>query len=136
MSRILTTLLIATISILIAQCNLFLKKPDEKKSTGTVTYLPNIPSNCTTTTGIKQKIVKKVTSEAELRKHYGLTFKVRFNDQVSPTLYGALYYQDKNQNLYCMALPDGRFAVFHDSQISENRKNIIQEVCYPLSDCS
>ncbi|MBW7858084.1 MAG: hypothetical protein H3C43_07325 [Leptonema sp. (in: Bacteria)] len=134
MSRILTTLLIITMTILVSNCNLLETK--KTPSTGAVTYVNSIPNNCTTTTGIKQKVVKKVTSESELRQHYGLTFKVRFNDQVSPTLYGALYYQDNKQNLYCMALPDGRFATFHDSQISENKKNIIQEVCYPLSDCS
>lgn len=103
---------------------------------GVVRYHTDIPTDCRTTSGIKQPVVRRVSSEAELRKHYGLTFKVHFNDGVSPTLYGTLYYQNKDRNLYCMALPDGRFASFEDSQVSEHRRNVMQEICFPIQDCS
>ena len=99
-----------------------------------VTFYNTIPPLCNTVRGLKQKKIIPVHNEKQLRKHYGLTFRIRFNDKVSPTLYGALYYQDDANNLYCMALPNGRFALFRDSKIGR-RKNIIQEVCYPIQEC-
>lgn len=86
--------------------------------------------------GLKQTVVKRVTSEEELVKHYGITFRVRFQDRVSPDLYGALYYQNQTENKYCMALPDGRFAIFADRQLAENTMNVSQEVCYPIMRCN
>lgn len=108
-------------------------RPDPAR--GVVRYHTDIPADCPTTSGIKQSVVRRVSSEGELRKHYGLTFKVHFNDGVSPTLYGTLYYQNRDRNLYCMALPDGRFASFEDSQVSEHRRNVMQEICFPIQDC-
>ena len=102
---------------------------------GAVTFYDNIPPPCQTVRGLKQKKVIQVYSEEQLRKHYGLSFRVRFNDGVSPQLYGVLYYQNKKQNLYCMALPDGRFAMFRDSRIDRHRTNMIQELCYPIQEC-
>ncbi len=99
-------------------------------------FYDTIPPHCNTTAGLKQKVVRPVYSERELIQHYGLSFRVYFNDNVSPYLYGALYYQNRKQNLYCMALTDGRFAVFSDSQIDEHKRNMIHEVCYPFKDCS
>ena len=78
--------------------------------------------------------MRPVFSEQELIKHYGISFLIRFRDQASPQLYGALYYLDQEQNLYCMALPDGRFAVFSNSRIG-GKDNIIQEICHPLKKC-
>jgi len=101
---------------------------------GAVEFFNSIPEGCTATKGIKQQSVARVTSEQALRSHYGLTFQVRFNDGVTAPLYGSLYYQSASENKYCMALPDGRFAVFQDSKVGE-KPNVMQEVCYPLQDC-
>jgi len=106
-----------------------------KPSTGVVSFQKSIPSQCSTGIGLKQKVVRQVFSEKALIDHYGLTMLVRFNDKISPELYGTLYYQNPAENRYCMALPDGRFAMFSDSQIDTNKRNVIQEVCYPFSDC-
>lgn len=108
--------------------------PTEKK--GVVSYYNSIPPVCSETKGIKQKTVKKVNSTSALESHYKITMLVRFQDKVSPSLYGTLYYQDRASNLYCMALPDGRFASFSNSQIDQNRKNMIQEICYPIQKCA
>ena len=102
---------------------------------GVVRIYSDIPRSCRTTRGLKQQVVKKVTSEEEMRKHYGLTFLVHFNDNVSPPLYGVLYHQNKKKNKFCMALPNGEFAVFKDRQIDEHKRNIVHEVCYPLREC-
>ena len=115
------------------QCGMI--RPSEGRS-GVVQFTKEIPAECNTTTGLKQKVVRAVYSERELVQHYGLSFQVHFNDKKSPDLYGALYYQNRDTNLYCMALPDGRFAVFQDSHIDEHKRNVIHEVCYPLKDCS
>ena len=101
-----------------------------------VTYYNDVPQNCSEIKGLKQTVVRRVTSEKELIRHYGMTFRVRFQDKVTPELYGALYYQDAKENKYCMALPDGRFAVFHDSQLAEHTMNAAQEVCYPIMACN
>ncbi len=101
---------------------------------GAVRYYSGIPSQCSTTRGLKQREVIRAQSEAQLREHYGLTFLITFNDGVSPPVYGSLYYNSPEQNLYCMALPDGRFAVFSDSEVGA-RRNMMQEVCYPIKDC-
>ncbi len=103
---------------------------------GVVTYFNDVPAECPTGKGLKQTVVKRVTSEKDMIRHYGMTFRVRFQDKVTPELYGALYYQDKGENMYCMALPDGRFATFRDSQVGEHQMNIAQEVCYPLQACN
>lgn len=102
---------------------------------GAVTFHNDIPPDCAVVQGLKQTVVKRVTSEQDLIKHYGITFRVRFQDQVSPELYGALYYQNLTENKYCMALPDGRFAVFGDKKLAENSMNVSQEVCYPILKC-
>jgi tRNA U34 5-methylaminomethyl-2-thiouridine-forming methyltransferase MnmC len=70
----------------------------------------------------------------QLQKHYRLTFHVWFQDGISPELYGTLYYQNRRENKYCMALPDGNFAVFADSRVGR-KPNISHEVCYPIKDC-
>ena len=132
-SRFFLPVLPITAFLFISGCSLFTRIP---ASTGVVQFYDDIPAECATTSGVKQSVVRRVTSESDLRKHYGLTFKVHFNDNVSPTLYGTLYYQSGERNLYCMALPDGRFATFQDSQISQNRRNVVQEVCYPIQDCT
>lgn len=102
---------------------------------GVVSFFSSVPAGCTEANAIKQKKVKSVSSQSELESHYKITMLVRFQDNVSPSLYGTLYYQNREKNLYCMALPDGRFAAFSDSQVSANRKNMIQEVCYPIQKC-
>ena len=102
---------------------------------GAVTFYNDVPAQCAVVQGLKQNVVKRVHSEQELIKHYGITFRVRFQDRVSPELYGALYYQNPSENKYCMALPDGRFAVFADKQLGENTMNVSQEVCYPILKC-
>ena len=117
----------------ISSCSIFVKKP---KMQGAVQFYSEIPEQCGTARGIRQKTIEKITSENQMRSHYGLTFLVRFNDGISPVLYGVLYYQNSSENKYCMAVNDGTFAVFSDSQIDEHRKNIIHEICYPLNDCS
>lgn len=121
------------LSSVLSHCGMI--RPPENRS-GVVRFTKEIPTECNTTTGLKQKVVRAVYSERELIQHYGLSFQVHFNDKKSPDLYGALYYQNRDTNLYCMALPDGRFAIFMDSQIDEHRRNVIHEVCYPLKDCS
>ncbi|MBI41142.1 MAG: hypothetical protein CMF59_16215 [Leptospiraceae bacterium] len=108
-------------------------EPDDVS--GAVSYYDGIPQQCNEVRGLKQKIVKAGDSEQELIDHYGITFLVRFQDKESPALYGTLYYQNPRKNLYCMALTDGRFASFSDSQIDANRRNFIQEVCHPLKKC-
>ncbi len=105
------------------------------KKIGVVYFHDTVPAQCKVTRGIKQKKVIPVYSENELRKHYDLTFQIRFNDEKSPRLYGSLYYQDREKNLYCLALPNGRFATFSDSKIDIYRHNIIQELCYPIQEC-
>ncbi len=104
------------------------------KQQGVIYFHDNIPSICNTSHGLKQKKIIPVYSEKQLRDHYGLTFEIRFRDHKSPRLYGALYYQDPKKNLYCMALPNGRFASFSDSKIG-NGRNLIQELCYPIKEC-
>lgn len=101
---------------------------------GAVRYYSNIPSQCSVTRGLRQKEVARVTSEQQMRDHYGLTFLITFNDGKSPALYGAMYYQSQEENRYCVALPDGRFAVVEDSLIG-SRRNMMQEVCFPIKDC-
>jgi hypothetical protein len=103
--------------------------------TGVIKYYSHVPASCNTTRGLKQSLVKQVKSEKELRAHYGLTFRVWFNDRATESLYGSLYYQNAEQNKYCMALPDGRFAVFGDKPVGPHKKNIAHEVCYPIKDC-
>ena len=105
-----------------------------RKTQGAVTFYGDIPDQCNQTRGLKQKVVIRATSEDELRSHYGLTFLVRFQDGVSPPVYGTLYYQNEDLNRYCMATPDGRFAVFANSQVN-GYDNIVQEVCYPIKEC-
>ena len=104
------------------------------KKTGVVNFHDEIPLICDEGRGLKQKKVIAVHSENQMREHYGLTFKIRFQDGVSPRLYGALYYQNPKKNLYCMSLPNGRFASFSDSKIGRLR-NIVQELCYPIQEC-
>ena len=111
-------------------CLSFIFRP----SRGVVTSYSGIPSSCTTTLGLKQKVVKQAQSEDELIRHYGLTFLVRFQDGESPALYGTVYHQDPDANKYCMALPDGRFATYTQSKIGV-KDNMYQEICYPLRDC-
>ncbi len=108
----------------------------KKNPTGpsVVHFHKEIPKFCSTTMGLKQKKVIPVFSEKEMQEHYGITFLVRFNDDNSDSLYGVLYYQNQRKNIYCMALPNGTFASFSDSSIGQ-RKNIIQEICYPLHEC-
>lgn len=105
------------------------------RTVGAVQFFAAVPAVCPATRGIKQKTVRRVTTEQELRDHYGLTFAVRFNDGVSPTLYGSIYYQNRAENRYCMALVNGSFAVFADRKIGVKR-NVIQEVCYPIQPCT
>lgn len=105
------------------------------KKYGVVRLYNDIPGSCNSTRGIKQKVVKKVFSEEEMRQHYGLTFLVYFNDRKSPPLYGVLYYQNRKENKYCMAMPDGKFAVFKDRAVDQYKRNIVHEVCYPLREC-
>ena len=107
--------------------------PDDVE--GAVSFFDSVPEQCNEIRGLKQSRVASADSEQELIDHYGITFLVRFQDKESPTLYGTLYYQNPRENLYCMALTDGRFASFGDKQISQNRRNFIQEVCYPLQNC-
>ena len=104
------------------------------KQKGVVRFYNSIPENCTTVKGLKQKQVIPVYTEKQLRNHYNITFLIRFNDNESPSLYGTLYHQDQEKNLYCMALLRGKFAVFSDSPIGK-RRNMIQEVCYPIREC-
>ncbi|MCR9144153.1 MAG: hypothetical protein NXI24_18035 [bacterium] len=105
-----------------------------RETRGAVTFYNDIPDQCNTTRGLKQKTVIRATSESQLRSHYGLTFLVRFQDGVSPPVYGTLYYQNEDLNRYCMATPGGRFAVFANSRVN-GVDNIVQEVCYPIKDC-
>lgn len=107
------------------------------KKQGVVLFHDEIPIFCNRGRGLKQKKIIPVYSEKELRQHYGLSFQIRFNDGLSPRLYGALYYQNRKKNLYCMALPNGRFASFSDSKVKHRRnaQNVIQELCYPLQEC-
>lgn len=124
--------LLATLWTTLSGCMLF--GPQRQ---GAVRFYGDIPSSCDTVRGLRQQVIKQVHSEEEMRKHYGLTFRVYFQDNESPeSLYGVLYYQDPEANKYCMALPDGRFAVFSDRQFAENRRNVSHEVCFPIKDCS
>ena len=104
------------------------------KRKGVVHFHDQVPPFCNKGRGLKQKKIIPVHSEKELRQHYGLTFQIRFNDGISPRLYGALYYQNVKKNLYCLALPNGRFASFSDSKVGR-RRNVIQELCHPLQEC-
>ncbi len=104
------------------------------RSVGTVTFFKDIPASCNTTRGLTQKKVQAGRSHRELEKHYGLTFHIWFQDGISPELFGTMYYQNRTENKYCMALPDGSFAVFSDSRVGE-RPNLSHEVCYPIKDC-
>ncbi len=116
--------------LLSASCSTFFGR----KTQGAVTFYSDIPGQCNTTRGLKQKTVIRATSEQQLRSHYGLTFLVRFQDGVSPPIYGTLYYQNEDLNRYCMATPDGQFAVFANSKVN-GFDNIVQEVCFPIKDC-
>ena len=129
-SRLFFTLALVTVLIGAAACSSFFGR----KTQGAVTYYNDIPELCNTTRGLKQKTVIRASSEDQLRAHYGLTFLIRFQDGVSPPVYGTLYYQNQDLNRYCMATPDGRFAVFANSQVN-GTDNIVQEVCDPLKDC-
>ena len=108
-----------------------LRYPRQK---GVVRFYRSIPEHCKTVKGLKQKKIIPIYTEKQLRDHYKITFLIRFNDNKSPTLYGALYHQDQEKNLYCMALLKGKFAVFSDSPIGR-RRNVIQEVCAPIREC-
>lgn len=130
MTRLFLIPLIAT--ILSFSCS---PSPDRVGNSGVVRYYDSIPSECNEIRGLRQKELKQVKTEQELRNHYGMTFHVWFNDGITEELYGALYYQNREENLYCMALPDGSFAVFEDSQITNFRKNVAHEICYPLREC-
>ena len=110
-------------------------KTKKKKGPSVVTISNQIPKVCNTSLGLKQKIIKAVYNEKEMREHYGITFLVRFNDEYSEDLYGVLYYQNEKKNLFCMALADGKFAIFSNSKIG-NGNNIIQEICYPIKECN
>lgn len=111
------------------------ESPDRVGPSGVVEYYNHVPSSCDTVRGLRQKELIPVHSEKRLREHYGMTFHVWFNDGVTEELYGTLYYQNEKENLYCMALPDGNFAVFHDRMVDRHKKNIAHEICYPLREC-
>lgn len=135
------TLILIPVLLFSAACQRGVKQPPTPdysrvpvKTVGAVAYFAEIPARCNTVRGIKQKVIRRVRSEQELRDHYGLTFLVRFNDGVSPPLYGSMYYQNRDENRYCMALVDGGFAVFSDRKVGIKR-NVIQEVCYPIQVC-
>lgn len=115
-------------------CSLIFKK-EVSYQFGVVEIYDYIPKQCKETKGLKQKKVILAKSEEELINHYGITFLVYFNDQVSPILYGSLYYFDPDNNLYCMSLPNEKIAVFRDKKIDQYRNNIIQEICYPIRPC-
>ncbi len=102
---------------------------------GVVDIYDFIPEFCKESLGLKQKKVILAKSENELKEHYGITFLVSFNDHISPILYGTLYYIDSDKNLYCMALPNEKIAVFKDSKVDMYRNNIKQEICYPIKIC-
>ncbi|MFN3604951.1 MAG: hypothetical protein ACK4UJ_09605 [Leptonema sp. (in: bacteria)] len=102
---------------------------------GAVEIYEHIPERCKHTKGLKQKKVILAKTEKELIEHYGITFLIYFNDGVSPILYGTLYHFDPENNLYCLALPNGKIALFRDKQIDFYRNNIIQEICYPIKPC-
>lgn len=125
----LSTLIALLISVAILRCS----ATGERRSA--VRFYDNIPPECASTRGIKQNTVLRVTSEEDLRRHYGITFRVFFNDGISPEIYGTLYYQNRDENRYCVAMPDGRFAIFADSRIGEHRRNVVHEVCYPIHEC-
>lgn len=111
---------------------------EEKKvlyTFGVVEIYDFIPKFCNKTQGIKQKQVILAKSEKQLIEHYGITFLVSFNDQISPILYGTLYYIDPEKNLYCMALPNEKIAVFKDRKLDAYRNNVMQEICYPIKLC-
>jgi len=101
---------------------------------GSVQLSRNTLPGCGFANGLAQKEIRRVHSDAELIAHYGLSFWIRFRDSISPSLYGALYYQNPTSNLYCMALPNGYFASFVDQKV-DRRSNIIQEVCHPIQHC-
>lgn len=113
-------------------CSLFQPRIEED---GAVTFHRSVPEFCNEVRGLNASEVRSARSEQALIDHYGMTFMVRFNDGISPQLYGTLYYQNRDENLYCMALPDGRFASFSDSRIDEFKTNVIQEICHPLNSC-
>ncbi|MCB1173796.1 MAG: hypothetical protein KDK39_09535 [Leptospiraceae bacterium] len=131
-SRILALLLLLVMGHGFAACtvlkNLF------SNQQGVVTFYNGIPDECPQSRGLKQKVIKSVHSEAELEAHYGLTFLIHFQDGVSPDLYGTLYHQNKAANIYCMALPDGRFARFGNSKVN-GKDNMVQEICKPIKHC-
>ncbi len=106
-----------------------------KKTLGTVDIYNYIPEFCNHSNVLKQKEVKLVKDEEELIEYYKITFLVSFRDELSPILYGTLYYIDPQSQIHCMALPNKKIAVFKN-QILKNQKDlVIQEICYPINQC-
>ena len=130
-SKVAVSVSIFTVS-LVSSCVTQIEKPPQDSI---VQFYTNVPETCSSVNVLKQKNLKRVSSEDELIKHYGLTFLVRFNDGKTRPIYGTLYYSSSEENKYCMVLPDGNFAVIKDKQIDQYRKNVIQEVCYPIQEC-
>lgn len=90
-----------------------------------------IPEECKEIKGINKSQVMVARNEQELIQFYGMTNLVYFKGETTPILYGSLYYLDFDNEIYCMALLHGYFAVIY------NKKNtMVQEICYPIKECS
>jgi len=103
------------------------------KEFGVVKIYSEIPEKCSTIKGLNKKKVILSYNEKELIQNYGMTNLVYFKDGISPILYGSFYYLDFDNDIYCMALLDGKIALIEKP--NKEKKNMIHQICYPLMKC-
>ncbi len=113
--------------LFLQSCNIFRRSKYIYES---IEIYNKIPEKCNVIKGINKKTVKIAYSEDDLIKFYGMTNLVYLKNEESPILYGSLYYFDFENEMYCMALANGYFAVIYNKN-----NNMIQEICYPINIC-
>ncbi len=114
-------------------CNYFLKEK-QKIQIGVVEITDDIPEVCNHVKGLKVDKVILADNEKELIQHYKITNLIYFKDELSPILYGSLYYMDFDNKIFCMALINKKIAIINNNLI-ENQDNMVQEICYPIKQC-
>ncbi len=115
--------------IFFLSCSFFTKKP---QTIGNIEIYEQIPSVCNSIKGLNKEKVVLSFSEMELIQHYGITNLVYFKDNSGPVLYGTLYYMDFDNDIYCMALMNGKIAVIKEPNLNSK---MFHQICYPLTKC-
>jgi hypothetical protein len=121
--------LLLGILLLLLSCLYFAKKTI---TIGNTEIYDQIPTICNKIKGLNKEKVVLSFSEKELIQNYGITNLVYFKDNSGPILYGTLYYMDFDNDIYCMALMNGKIAVIKQPNLNGK---MFHQICYPLAKC-